>query len=86
MVVLTGCGHAGLGMLLAVVGGNVSTVVGGLHDLGDDDMGLTSLDNLVACHCTPRKRILAHSHDWVEMGMVGTVLEFEPPSDVIPKA
>ena len=86
VVVLTGCGHAGLGMILAAVGTNVSMIIGGLHDLSDDDVGLTSLDSLVVCHCTPRKRILAHSHDWVEMGMVGTVLELEPPSDLSSRA
>jgi 7,8-dihydropterin-6-yl-methyl-4-(beta-D-ribofuranosyl)aminobenzene 5'-phosphate synthase len=78
-VVLVGCSHSGLGMLLAAVGGNVVMVVGGLHDLTDEDIGLTSLDELVACHCTPRKRLLAHSHDWISMGRVGTVLEFTPP-------
>jgi len=86
LVVITGCGHAGLGMLLAVVGGNVTTVVGGIHDLSDDDMSLTSLDSLVVCHCTPHKRVLAHTHDWIKMGSVGTELEFEPPSDLSPMA
>ena len=85
LVVLTGCGHQGLGMLLAAAGGNVTTVVGGIHELEEEDVGLTSLDRLVACHCTPRKRLLAHSHDWISLGRVGTVLEFEPPTDISPR-
>jgi 7,8-dihydropterin-6-yl-methyl-4-(beta-D-ribofuranosyl)aminobenzene 5'-phosphate synthase len=80
-VLLSGCGHPGLGMLLAAAGGNVRMVIGGLHELAEDDVGLTSLDSLVACHCTPNKRLLAHSHDWIEMGYVGMVNEFEPPPD-----
>jgi 7,8-dihydropterin-6-yl-methyl-4-(beta-D-ribofuranosyl)aminobenzene 5'-phosphate synthase len=82
LVVLSGCGHQGLGALLAAAGGNVSLVMGGLHDLEEDDVGLTSLDSLIVCHCTPRKRFLAHSHDWIEVGQVGTVVEFEPPTDI----
>jgi 7,8-dihydropterin-6-yl-methyl-4-(beta-D-ribofuranosyl)aminobenzene 5'-phosphate synthase len=82
LVVLTGCGHQGLGMLLAAAGGNVTMVVGGLHDLEEDDVGLTSLDSMVVCHCTPRKRFLAHTHDWIEVGEVGKVLEFEPPMEL----
>jgi 7,8-dihydropterin-6-yl-methyl-4-(beta-D-ribofuranosyl)aminobenzene 5'-phosphate synthase len=85
LVVLSGCGHQGLGMLLAAAGGNVHMVVGGLHDLEETDVGLTSLDALVACHCTPNKRFIAHSHDWIEVGSVGTVLEFEPPPDLSPR-
>lgn len=80
-VVLTGCGHSGLGMLLAAAGGNVVMVVGGLHGLSDEDVSLTSLDCLVACHCTPSKRILAHTHDWIDLGTVGTVIQMEPPTD-----
>lgn len=85
LVVLSGCGHQGLGMLLAAAGGNVRMVVGGLHDLEEDDVGLTSLDALVACHCTPNKRFIAHSHDWVELGGVGMVLEFKPPPELSPR-
>jgi 7,8-dihydropterin-6-yl-methyl-4-(beta-D-ribofuranosyl)aminobenzene 5'-phosphate synthase len=84
-VVLVGCCHSGLGMLLAAVGGQVEMVVGGLHDLSDEDVGLTSLNGLVACHCTPKKRVLAHGYDWISMGQVGTVLEFTPPPELIPK-
>ncbi len=84
-VILTGCGHQGLGMLLAAAGGNVRMVVGGLHDLEGDDVGLTSLDSMVACHCTPGKRILAHTHDWIEVGYVGMVMEFEPPPELSPR-
>lgn len=84
-LVVVGCGHPGLGMLLAAVEGNVVMVVGGIHDLSDEDMSLTSLDGLVACHCTPGKRILAHTHDWIELGRVGTILELEPPTDLSPK-
>lgn len=80
-VVLTGCGHPGLGILLAAAGGNVVMVVGGLHSLSDEDVSLTSLDGLVACHCTPSKRILAHTHDWIDLGYVGTVIQMEPPID-----
>lgn len=83
-LVLTGCGHSGLGMLLAAVEGNVVMVVGGIHDLSDEDVSLTSLDGMVACHCTPSKRILAHTHDWIELGMVGTTLELKPPTDLSP--
>ena len=86
LVLLTGCGHPGLGMLLAAAGENVRMVVGGLHDLEEGDMGLTSLDSLVACHCTPNKRMLAHSYDWIRLGQVSTVLEFEPPEAIIPTA
>ncbi len=85
LVVLTGCGHQGLGMLLAAAGGNVKMVIGGLHDLDEDAVSLTSLDALMACHCTPKKRLLAHTHDWISMGQVGTVLEFEPPTDISPR-
>jgi 7,8-dihydropterin-6-yl-methyl-4-(beta-D-ribofuranosyl)aminobenzene 5'-phosphate synthase len=85
LVVLSGCGHQGLGMLLAAAGGNVRMVVGGLHELEEGDVGLTSLDALVACHCTPNKRIIAHSHDWIEVGGVGMVLEFEPPPELSPR-
>jgi 7,8-dihydropterin-6-yl-methyl-4-(beta-D-ribofuranosyl)aminobenzene 5'-phosphate synthase len=81
-VVLTGCSHTGLGMLLAAVAGNVVMVVGGIHELSDEDMSLTSLDGLVACHCTPKKRFLAHSHDWISMGGVGMVLDFQPPPEL----
>jgi 7,8-dihydropterin-6-yl-methyl-4-(beta-D-ribofuranosyl)aminobenzene 5'-phosphate synthase len=82
LVLLTGCGHQGLGMLLSAAGGNVTMVVGGLHDLEEEDVGLTSLDSMVVCHCTPRKRLLAHTHDWIVVGGVGTVLEFEPPTGI----
>ncbi|UCC93474.1 MAG: MBL fold metallo-hydrolase [Thermoplasmata archaeon] len=85
-VVVTGCLHAGLGMLLAAVEGNVVMVVGGFHELTDDDIGLTSLDDMIACHCTPRKRILAHDHDWISVGGSGTVLEFVPPPQFNPRA
>lgn len=82
-VVVTGCGHPGLGMLLAAIEGNVTTLVGGFHDLSDDDVGFTSLEAMVVCHCTPRKRTLAHTHDWIVLCRVGTELEFEPPTELI---
>ncbi len=82
LVVVTGCGHPGLGMLLAAIDGNVTTLFGGFHDLSDDDVGFTSLEGMVVCHCTPSKRILAHTHDWIVLGQVGTELEFEPPSEL----
>jgi 7,8-dihydropterin-6-yl-methyl-4-(beta-D-ribofuranosyl)aminobenzene 5'-phosphate synthase len=85
LVVLTGCGHQGLGMVLAAANGNVTMVIGGLHDLAADDVGFTSLESMVACHCTPRKRYLAHSHDWIEVAQVGTVIELEPPTDISPQ-
>jgi 7,8-dihydropterin-6-yl-methyl-4-(beta-D-ribofuranosyl)aminobenzene 5'-phosphate synthase len=84
-VVLTGCGHSGLGMLLAAAGGNVVYVVGGLHDLADEDIALTSLDGLLACHCTPKKKLLAHTYDWIDVGTVGTFVELEPPVNLTSK-
>jgi len=78
-VVLVGCGHPGLGTLLVAAGGNVVTVIGGIHDLSDGDVSLTSLEGMVACHCTPSKRVLAGTYDWIELGAVGKVIEMEPP-------
>jgi len=78
-VVLSGCGHPGLGTLLMAAGGNVVMVIGGVHDLSEGDPGLTSLEGMVACHCTPAKRVLAGTYDWIELGAVGRVIELQAP-------
>lgn len=74
---LTGCGHPGVARLLAATAGPVDVIVGGLHELTVEDLPLPGVGRVVACHCTPRKRVLAQLVDQVGLGHVGAVLELE---------
>lgn len=77
-VVLTGCGHPGLTALVGAAGGEVSLVIGGIHDLAPEQVPFPGVGRFVVCHCTPRKRIVARTHELVELGRVGTVVELAP--------
>ena len=83
-VVLTGCSHSGLDMLLSSAGGSASMVIGGLHDLSADDLPHPKVGAIVACHCTPRKRLLSHRFDQVVLGEVGYQVELQEPAEISP--
>ena len=83
-VVLTGCAHPGLDTLLSSTGGSASMVIGGLHGLSTDDMPHPRVDRIVACHCTPRKRLLSHRFDQVVLGRVGHKVELQEPPEISP--
>jgi 7,8-dihydropterin-6-yl-methyl-4-(beta-D-ribofuranosyl)aminobenzene 5'-phosphate synthase len=84
VVVLTGCAHPGLDVLLSSAGGSASMVIGGLHDLSIDDIPDPKVDVIVACHCTPRKRLLSHRLDQVVVGEVGYQVELKEPPEINP--
>jgi 7,8-dihydropterin-6-yl-methyl-4-(beta-D-ribofuranosyl)aminobenzene 5'-phosphate synthase len=84
VVVLTGCGHPGLAILLSSAGGSASMVIGGLHNLSADDLPHPKVDAIVACHCTPRKRLLSHRFDQVVLGEVGYQVELEELPGISP--
>ena len=79
-VMLVGCGHPGVRALLTAAGGPLRLLVGGIHDLTPEELDMPGLGDLVACHCTPSKRGLAHRFDRVTLGEVGTVVEMLDPS------
>jgi len=74
-----GCGHPGLEAIVAAADGELATIVGGLHDLDPKHPMLSWVGRIVACHCTPNKRVLAHRLENAELGSVGTVVQLEPP-------
>jgi 7,8-dihydropterin-6-yl-methyl-4-(beta-D-ribofuranosyl)aminobenzene 5'-phosphate synthase len=76
---VVGCGHYGLEALVASADGELAVIVGGLHDLSASNPMLSWVGRLVACHCTPNKRVLAHRLDNVEVGAVGSVVQLAPP-------
>ena len=84
-VLMTGCAHPGLDTLMSFIGGNASMVIGGLHDLSADDMPLPGVGSVVACHCTPHKRLLSHRFDQVVLGEVGYGMELPEPPEISPK-
>ena len=83
-VLMTGCAHPGLETLMSFVGGSASMVIGGLHDLSADDMPLPGVGCVVACHCTPRKRLLSHRFDQVVLGEVGYEMDLSEPPEISP--
>jgi 7,8-dihydropterin-6-yl-methyl-4-(beta-D-ribofuranosyl)aminobenzene 5'-phosphate synthase len=83
-VVLTGCCHPGLTRLMEAVDGEAAIVMGGIHDLSADDLPLRGVGRIIACHCTPRKRIITRTEDNVELGGVGTTLELAEPTEPTP--
>jgi 7,8-dihydropterin-6-yl-methyl-4-(beta-D-ribofuranosyl)aminobenzene 5'-phosphate synthase len=78
-VVLVGCGHPGLRALLSAAGGPPRLMVGGLHALTAGELDMSGVGDLVACHCTPSKRSLAHRFERVALGGVGTVIDMPDP-------
>ncbi len=84
VVVLTGCTHSGLDTLLSSAGGSASMVIGGLHDLSADDLPHPKVDAIVACHCTPSKRVLSHRFVQVVLGEVGYQAELREPTEITP--
>jgi len=71
---VVGCGHPGLEAIVAAADGDLSILVGGLHDLNPNQSMLSWVGRICACHCTPNKRVLSHRLDNVELGAVGTVI------------
>jgi len=57
LTVITGCSHPGLERILGLASklGEIRGVVGGFHDFNMLDI-LKSMDLIVPCHCTRRKR------------------------------
>ncbi len=84
VVVLTGCAHPGIDVLVRSTGGNASMVIGGLHDLSTDDLTDLKVGEIVACHCTPRKRLLSHKLEEVVLGEVGYTVELQEPPEISP--
>jgi metal-dependent hydrolase (beta-lactamase superfamily II) len=76
---VVGCGHPGLEAIVAAAEGDLSVLVGGLHDLNPAQSMISWVGHIYACHCTPNKRVLAHRLDNVELGVVGTVVNVPPP-------
>jgi 7,8-dihydropterin-6-yl-methyl-4-(beta-D-ribofuranosyl)aminobenzene 5'-phosphate synthase len=79
-VMLVGCGHPGMRTLLTAAGGPLRLLVGGFHDLTEEDLEMPGVGDVVACHCTPAKRSLAHRFEKVGLGGVGTVIDMLDPS------
>ncbi len=81
-VVLTGCGHPGIAALVAAAGGKAFLVIGGIHDLSPDDLPYPGVGGIVACHCTPGKRVLSHRFPQVIMGETGSLTELGAPLEI----
>ena len=79
--VLTGCGHPGIKALVEAAGGETCLVMGGLHDLQPDQLPVPGVGRFIACHCTPRKRMIARVPESVELGEVGTSVELREPAE-----
>ena len=77
IVVLVGCSHPGLGMILEKAGsiGEVHGVIGGFHGF-DKYVALDALSLVVPCHCTRHIReIRERFPDTYQEGMVGRTFE-----------
>jgi 7,8-dihydropterin-6-yl-methyl-4-(beta-D-ribofuranosyl)aminobenzene 5'-phosphate synthase len=83
-VMLVGCGHPGIHMLMRVAGGSLGMLIGGIHDLSPEDLPVEGVGAMILCHCTPRKRIHTHRYQDVELGAVGTSVELEDPPTPAP--
>jgi 7,8-dihydropterin-6-yl-methyl-4-(beta-D-ribofuranosyl)aminobenzene 5'-phosphate synthase len=79
-VVVVGCAHSGLDGILEHVGGEARLLIGGFHDLSNEDAESLGWEAMMACHCTPSKRMLSHRFDRVMMGSVGTEVEIDDPT------
>jgi 7,8-dihydropterin-6-yl-methyl-4-(beta-D-ribofuranosyl)aminobenzene 5'-phosphate synthase len=81
-VVLNGCAHPGIANMMTAAGGSTSMIIGGFHDLSADDLPYPEAGDIVVCHCTPRKRVLAHMFPQVTLWEVGSRLEFAEPLEL----
>ncbi len=84
LVVLTGCAHPGIAAMVEAAGGETRMIIGGFHDLSVDDLPFPQAGAIVACHCTPSKRVLSHRFDQVVVGEVGYQVELEEPPEINP--
>jgi len=77
MVVVTGCSHPGLGLILdqSRQFGNVHGIVGGFHGF-DQYQVLHGIQLIVPCHCTQHKQEIKELYPTnCEIGFAGKVIE-----------